>query len=227
MGHTRNRCEVFNMKKGVQIAFAIALVILAIICTAYPEADLMASIVYAVVVPSFILSVISFVAEISDICEAKAGNRAKTARETAELAEEVVQLGMENYRAGIHEVPYVEGRVPTKLIETQEKCAEFYGMASASMDVRTFFVRLKRKCDIIAIGGYVILFLSLSLSPYIARWLSAVNLNCITLWSLALLYITLELKTEICERIFEWLYNRAKKRVDKSVEEHQREQEEV
>lgn len=213
------------MKKGVQVAFAIALVILSVICTIYPEAELMENIVYAVVIPSFILSAISFVAEISDICEVKAGKLAKTARETAELATKVVQRGMDNYRAGIHEMPYIEGRVPTDLFEAQEKCVEYYGVASASMDVKTFFVRVKKVCDITVVGGYVVLFLSLSLSPYIVRWLSSVNLNCITMWSLALLYITLELKTEICERIFGCLYKKARKRVDKSVEEHQREQE--
>ena len=60
--------------KTVQRAFAIALVILSGICTVRPEAELMSSIVYAVVIPSFILSLISFVTEISEHCEKEAEN---------------------------------------------------------------------------------------------------------------------------------------------------------
>ena len=166
------------MKKGVQIAFALALLILSIICTVFPAVEVMTNIVYAVVVPSFILSVLSFVMEISTLCEAKAGKRAKSAKETAELADEVVELGMEHYKAGIYKVPYVEGHVPAKLVEAQETSAEFYGVASVASDVRSFFFKAKKVCDVVAVGGYLALFLSLSLSPYIARYLSVVNLNC-------------------------------------------------
>ena len=177
----------------------------------------MESIVYAVVIPSFILTIISFVAEISEICERTAGKRAESAQKTADLAAEVADLSMENYRAGIYEVPYSEGDVPQKILETQKQCAEFYCVAAASVEVRTFFVKAKSICDKIVVGGYVLLLLSLALSPCVVQWLSIIKLNCITLWSLALLYLTLELKKELCDDVFEFLYKRAECRITKEV----------
>ena len=52
------------MKKGVEKAFAIALFIISIISTIFPTNHI-ESITYAVIVPSFILSLTSFISEIS------------------------------------------------------------------------------------------------------------------------------------------------------------------
>ena len=52
---------------------------------------------------------------------------------------------------------------------------------------------------------YVLLFMSMILSPYIARALANMNLNCITLWSLTILYIDSELKHEITAKSFNML----------------------
>lgn len=211
------------MKKGLQIAFAITLVILAGICTVFPELQLMESIVYAVIIPSFVLTIISFVVEISTICEKKAGKRADSTEKAATLAGELADQIMENYQAGIYEVPYVEGAVPKRVLEAQEEGLGFYRATTASLRVKLFFAKVKWYCDRIVVLGYVVLLLSLSLSPYIVQWLSVVNLDCITLWSLALLYITLEPKEEICIGIFEFLYKRAEKRALKDEDAAQTE----
>ena len=63
--------------KTLQKAFAIALIALSVICTRWPDAELMTSIVYAVVIPSFILSMISFITEVSEHCEKEAEKLAK------------------------------------------------------------------------------------------------------------------------------------------------------
>lgn len=205
------------MKRPIQIAFAISLVLLSIVSTIFPENELMVNIVCSVVVPSFILSFMSFVSEISAYCDNVASRRANTAKEAADLAEETIALGMENYKAGIYEIPYEEGRVPTKFIEWQKQCIEFSNIATASVKVKQFLLKANKVCNYIVIAGYVLLFTSLFLSPYIVRLLSAVNLNCITLWSLTLLYVSLELKSEISYKIFCTLFNRAKKKADAEV----------
>ena len=51
-------------KKGIQVAFAIALVFISIIATFW-KSEVLENIIYAVVIPSFLLSIISFVAEIA------------------------------------------------------------------------------------------------------------------------------------------------------------------
>ena len=143
--------------------------------------------------------------------------------ETAGLSDQLADALMKNYEAGILDVPYVEGQVPKKIEDQYLKTIEHYKAASAYKDVQIFFLHCKLVCQKISIAGYVLLFLSLILSPYAVKLLSVVDLNCITLWSLTLLYFTLELKSEICARIFDVLHKKYLKKVNKQVEGQEQE----
>lgn len=204
------------MKKGVEIAFAIVLVILSILGTIWPT-ELMISIIYSVVIPSFVLSLISFVAEISLGCEEKAKEQAEAAKEVADLTNELADLKLELYQAGKYDVPYRPEYVPKEIHEKRQECLGHLNTALASADARLVFQKCKRICDRIMVAGYVILFLSLCFSPYIVKWLSAIDLNCITLWSLALLYLSLELKEEVCGWLFERLFKKYEKRAKEEI----------
>ena len=59
--------QIYMTKKGIQVAFAITLIIISIIATIW-QTELLGNIIYAVVIPSFLLSIISFVAEIAEKC---------------------------------------------------------------------------------------------------------------------------------------------------------------
>ena len=209
-------------KKGIQIAFAITLIIISIIATIW-QTELLGNIIYAVVIPSFLLSIISFVSEIAEKCEGNAKEGADLASKTADLSERLTKALMENYEAGISDLPYIEGRVPKQVTDQQLKTIEHYKEATAYKNVQTFFVKCKDVCQTISVIGYVLLFLSLILSPYAVKLLSVIDLNCITLWSLALLYFTLELKSEICAKIFDVLHKKYLKKVNKQVEGQEQE----
>ena len=203
------------MKKGFEIAFGIALFILSVIATIWADAEFVESIIYAVVIPSFILSLISFLSEISEKCEKDAGDLSNLEKKVSDLVEETADEKLKQYEAGNHEIPYVKGHIPADIYEAHQESLEYMKKAVVSQGVQLFCTRCKNLCDKITVGCYVLLVLSLSLSPYIARWLSFVNLNCITMWSLALLYVSLELKTEICA----WIYNILRKRSEKRITE--------
>lgn len=206
------------MKKGVEIAFAIALIILAMISTIFPT-ELTESIIYSVVIPSFILSLISFVTEISELCENDAEKLSDLEKKVSDSAYEVAETKRELYNKGLHEQPFTEGVIPEDVCSHEEKGLNYLKKAVISKDVQVFCIKCKRVCHKLTVLGYVVLFLSLFLSPYIASRLSVIDLNCITLWSLALLYITLELKTECCNWLFGLLYKKFSKEVEDSIEE--------
>lgn len=204
------------MKKGVEIAFAIALIILAIISTVFPT-ELTESIIYAVVIPSFILSLISFVSEISELCENNAEKLSDLEKKVSDNAHKFAESRLKLYNEGLHEQPFVEGFVPDEIHEHEEASVNYLKKAVISKDVQVFCIKCKRVCHKLTISGYVLLFLSLFLSPCIAKCLSVVDLNCITLWSLALLYVTLELKSECCNWLFGVLYKKYSKKVEDSL----------
>lgn len=204
-------------KKGIQVAFAITLVIISIIATIW-QTELLGNIIYAVVIPSFILSIISFVSEIAEKCEHNAKEGADLASKTADLSERLTNALMKNYEAGISDLPYIEGRVPKEVTDQQLKTIEHYKEATAYKNVQIFFVKCQNVCHTISVIGYVLLFLSLILSPYAVKLLSVIDLNCITLWSLTLLYFTLELKSEICAKLFDVLHKRYLKQADNEVD---------
>ena len=74
------------------------------------------------------------------------------------------------------------------------------------------FIKSKKIFDKIIFVGYTLLFVSLIFSPYFHGWISNINLNSLTLWSLTLLYITLELKAEFIARTYDFVYKICKKR---------------
>lgn len=190
------------MQKGVQIAFAITLVVLSIVSMIW-RSNMMEDIVYAVVIPSFILTVISFASDISSECEKNAQELAESSEKLFELSQKMVNLKMEKYKYGCFEgVPFVEDLVPKEIVDDQVEGLKHVKEANAYRLTQIIFAKSKRFCDRFSIVGYVALFLSLCLSPVIMSWLSAINLNCITLWSLSVLYITIELKADICNWLF-------------------------
>lgn len=199
------------MKKGVEIAFAIALFILAIISTIWSN-NLMGNIIYSVVIPSFILSVISFVSDLAEMCEKYADTISNSEKELSVVTNELAELKWENYKNGAYGQQYIEGMVPLDVTECQERSLKYINNALVTLDVQKFCFHCKKICSYITTVGYVLLFLSLSLSPYIAVWLSSVDLNCITLWSLAFLYVSLELKDEMREWLFRFLHKRFTKK---------------
>lgn len=206
-------------KKAFQVGFAIALVILSIV-SSFCKNDFLGSIVYAVVIPSFILSIISSVSEISDNCKDHAQKVLSLAEENMKLADELYACKVDAYKIGKHELPYTEGYIPTDI--AQEHAAKKFEYAKdilASHDVKLFFLRCQNVCYWITVVGYVLLILSLSLSYYAVKLLSAFDLNSITLWSLTLLYFTLELKSDICGAIFELLFKKYLKKHSKELDQ--------
>lgn len=210
--------------KTLQKAFAIALIALSVICTRWPDAELMTSIVYAVVIPSFILSVISFITEVSEHCEKEAEKLAKLEEKVSHSAEKFAQERLKQYEDGTHEQPYDKDKIPIDIYNATKDSVDYLEKSLVSKNVQIFCIKCKNVCNKLITGGYVLLILSLSLSPYIAKWLSVIDLNCITMWSLTLLYITLDLKSDICAWVFNKLHagsekRRAKKKKKENTEE--------
>jgi len=201
------------MKKGVQIAFAIALATLAII-SMFCSTGHMATIIYAVALPSFILSIVSFFADIAEKCDSEGEKLHEASNKSSELSKE---LATQKIKTNVlcNDGVYDEKVVITPAVEKHLEDASRYMVEALGYNrARIFFLRCKIWCDRLMVGGYAVLFLSLALSPYVTQWLSVIDLNCITLWSLLLLYVTLEFKSTICSKVFLGLSKRYIKKVN-------------
>jgi len=66
---------------------------------------------------------------------------------------------------------------------------------------RSLFIPNSLLC-VIYVFSYALFFLSIILAPQIILLFENVNVNCISLWSLTILFVNNELKPELCEFIF-------------------------
>lgn len=192
------------MKKSVQIAFAVALLIISIMATII-QSQVFENIIYSVVVPSFLLSLISFLSEIGQKCEDSAAEYKKLHEDLGNLTGENAQQKLDTYEHGSYKQPFVENLVPKEIYIEMDESLNHLKKALLYTNVKIFLSHCKTFFDIANIVSYVLLFLSLILAPYIIAVVSLINMNCITLWSLTLLYFSVELKPEICKKCFSLL----------------------
>lgn len=201
------------MKKTVQWAFGISLIILSVIGTIKPKAT--ENMIYSIILPSFMFSIISFVSEISEACSETAHDTFDKVYKTANQSHDKVQKDMEAYQAGEYKIPYSPDVVPKEISDELVKSTDFLRASAITQEMGIIFDRYKKRCDIVNLFCYVLLFLSLMFATYIAQWFSHIDLNCISLWSLSLLYFTLELKEEIRKKVYFTILKKAGKIVEK------------
>lgn len=210
------------MRKCVEKAFAYSLVIVSLLGT-FIQTELIQSIIFVVIIPSFILSIVSFFSELSIKCRENAEKMAKLSEKVSNLEQENVDRDLELYKNGNYELPFDENLIPEKIFKQQSDSVNHLKDSIVYLNVSVFFAKSKKVLDKMTFVGYTLLFISLILSPYIYRWLSYVNLNSLTLWSLTLLYITLELKSEFVARTYDFIYKiylrRSKKKNTSSTNE--------
>jgi len=130
--------------KTLQKAFAIALVVLSVICTVWPKAELMTSIVYAVVIPSFILSIISFVTEVSEHCEKEAETLANLEERVSNSAEKFAKERLKQYEEGNHEQPYDENKIPVDIYNATKDSVEYLEKSLISKNVQIFLPKMQK-----------------------------------------------------------------------------------
>lgn len=183
------------MKKKIQIAFAISLVFLSAVST-FVNTELFSNIVLGIAIPSFLLTVISFLDSIIAKCKGNSAEFADVLRRIADAelwisehsssesqtAENTQQISEESKSSPAHAKEYIAYETMRSTMEKYQTILEYATLVS-----------------------YVMLFLSLILSPYLVRLLSKVNLNFITLWSLTILYVDAELKYEVTSKSFDLL----------------------
>ncbi len=211
------------MKKIVEKAFAITLIILSLIAT-FLQIEVIGDMIYAIIIPSFVLSLISFVAEISVKCETDSKELADLAYKLSDLEQKKVDGDIESYKKGEYKTPFSDGIIPDEIYQQQIESNKHMKEANNYLRTSIFCIKCGKICDKLMMFGYVLLFVSLCLSSIFIRWLSLVDLNCITLWSLTLLYFTIELKTECCNKLVTFLYKMYSKKSKKTEDEEKLEE---
>ena len=186
------------MKKMVQVAFALTLLILSVLAT-FINAELFSNIVLGIIIPSFMLTIISFIEEVSEKCKANAVKFSDILLKNADLHLEKSKFLLESEKNEEN-----AQKIEEEIKLSSERAKEGNNYANVA--------KMLSKCNIVLkyanLSAYVLLFLSMILSPYIIRLLSGINLNCITLWTLTILFVDIELKNELTAKFFEILIKR-------------------
>ena len=158
--------------------------------------ELLSNIVLGIIIPSFILTLISFIDAIIIKCKENAKKFVTALNGSADAhAQKAGYLLKQPTTEDITQTIEAEIKISTERYDASKDYAQ---MADALDKCE----RILKCCNLIA---YVLLFLSMILSPYIVGVLCKINLNCITLWSLTILYVESELKPEIMAKSFDLL----------------------
>lgn len=183
------------MKKKAQLGFTLVLILISLL-SIFTENEHITMIVCASVVPSFILSVTSFIEEIMDRCEQISiatsdrwnggGERIKEIQKEMESfePEKLDSNYMEQYHGLLH------------MLQNYQYQAQSYEKT------QEYIVRLNRKLSYIYVISYAVFFLSIVFAPQMTQLFKYVNSNAISLWSLTILFINNELKPELSEYVF-------------------------
>ena len=163
--------------------------------------EIFSNIIAAIIVPSFLLTLISFIDTIIAKCKVNAEAIAKVYQENGELH---AQKG----GAMIADKAY-QTEEELKMLKLELDISNHsYENAINYSELRDFLAKCQTILSNVNLATYTLLFLSMVLSPYIVQILSGVDLNSLTLWSLAVLYIDTELKPELCAKCFSFLAKR-------------------
>ena len=182
------------MKKTVQIAFALTLLILSIIST-IKKIPILNDIILAIIVPSFILTVISFVNEIIENCEQCLGAVAESCNDYSKEQIEKIKRTLVSKGQKTDE--------EWKDIRAMLNHCEAIGKDSVGYyEARDFCTKCKRILQYCNLFAYIFLFLSLILSSFFVKLFAGISLDSLTMWSLTILYFSNELKSELCTKIF-------------------------
>lgn len=182
------------VKKTIETSFAITLIFISILAT-FIQSSIFQSIIYAVIIPSFLLSIISFISELEEKCEQNAKNFKNTLAQLGNTEAEWSELHLKQYESGNAHVLYISTLVPKNIYEMLENSLIHMKEAFQYANIQAFCAKLGKVLQVLKMMAYTVLFISLILSPYISKVLSYVNVNCITLWSFSLFFLALELKS--------------------------------
>lgn len=195
------------MKKTVQIAFAFTLVILSILSMVI-HVEIFRNIIAAIIIPSFLLSLISFIDTIIVKCKLTTEAILKEFHESEGL----------NIIKG-------EDKIAGKTFQTEDEIRRLKHeldiitnsneSALGYSELTVFLEICQEVLEKINLATYTLLFIAMVLSPYIVKLLSSVDLNCLTLWSLTVLYVNTELQSELSVQCFKLIARHHLKRREK------------
>lgn len=194
------------MKKPLESAFTTVLLLFAIMSIFPPHKELTDAIVRAIVIPSFLLSLISFVNPIHQQCEYFAGKFAQDWQNFSKNCHEEVMNVLKN---NISDADFKKLKCTLNAaIYGAQNSLSYSEARNLFQKCSTFFSNATYVC-------YILLFLSLMCSSYFSHIFAGINSNCITLISLAIQFVDFEMKENLRQRYFRMIVRYCQKQSKK------------
>lgn len=196
-----------NREKLFINAFVLSVFILCIIGTIENNSEIN-QLVYALIIPVFLITIIEFILEIKEKCEKYADKMSKELNKISQLEYELAEEKVKNLKI-IGD--FDENNLPEPIQNNYEDSIKHTNMATNYIKVATDFVKLHKFLKIIYTIILVLFFLSIIFFSKISSILENINLNSISLWSLLLFLISIYNKDDVTIKIVEKLYKRYEK----------------
>lgn len=191
-----------NREKLFINAFVLSVFILCLISTIGNNNEIN-QLVYALIIPVFLITIIEFIIEIKEKCEKYADKVSKEMNKMSQLEYELAEEKVKNLKIIGN---FDENNLPESIQKNYEDSIKHTNIATNYIKVSTDFVKLHKFLKIIYTIILVLFFLSIIFFSKISSVLEKINLNSISLWSLLLLLISIYNKDDVAIKIVEKLY---------------------
>ena len=197
-----------NKEKLFINAFVLSVFILCLISTIENNNEIN-GLVYALIIPVFLITIIEFIIEIKEKCEKYAD---KTSEEINKISQLEYELAEEKVKALRIEGGFDEDNLPKSIQKNYQDSIKHTNIATNYTKVATKFAKLYKILKIIYTIILVLFFLSIVFFSRISNILEKINLNSISLWSLLLLLISIYNKDDVAIKIVDKLYKHYEKK---------------
>lgn len=197
-----------NREKLFINAFVLSVFILCLISTIENNNEIN-GLVYALIIPVFLITIIEFIIEIKEKCEKYAD---KTSEEINKISQLEYELAEEKVKALRIEGGFDEDNLPKSIQKNYQDSIKHTNIATNYTKVATKFAKLYKILKIIYTIILVLFFLSIVFFSRISNILEKINLNSISLWSLLLLLISIYNKDDVAIKIVDKLYKHYEKK---------------
>lgn len=162
-----------NREKLFINAFVLSVFILCIISTIENNSEIN-QLVYALIIPVFLITIIEFILEIKEKCEKYADKMSKELNKISQLECELAEEKVKNLKIT---GDFEENNLPKSIQNNYEDSIKHSNMAANYINVAADFVKLHKFLKIIYTIILVLFFLSIIFFSKISSVLEKINLN--------------------------------------------------
>lgn len=192
-----------NREKLFINAFVIVILIVCILST-FIKSEEFEKLVYALIVPVFLITILEFIIEIKEKSQKLAIEKSNVYDKLSKLEYKTADLSVENLKL---KGKFDEDNLPQNIQDDYENSIKDTKVATRYIKTSTAIVKLHKPLRVAYLITLILFFISIMFFNKVSNILKNIELNSIALWSLLLLLISIYYKDYFAAKVVEKLYN--------------------